>query len=90
MEKYSKNVRFCLICNYQHKIIPAIQSRCTRFRFSPLNNDEIRKRLNEIIDAEKLTISDDAAKALIQLSKGDMRKVLNVLQVRKKIIFSFV
>ena len=32
IEKYAKNARFCLICNYVSKIIPALQSRCTRFR----------------------------------------------------------
>lgn len=34
MEQYTKNVRFCLICNYVGQIIPALQSRCTRFRFN--------------------------------------------------------
>merc|ERR1712096_489776 len=28
IEKYTKNVRFCIICNYVSKIIPALQSRC--------------------------------------------------------------
>ena len=36
IEKYTRNARFCLICNYASKIIPALQSRCTRFRFAPL------------------------------------------------------
>jgi hypothetical protein len=33
IEKYTSNVRFCMICNYVNKIIPALQSRCTRFFF---------------------------------------------------------
>lgn len=30
IEKYTETTRFCIICNYLSKIIPAIQSRCTR------------------------------------------------------------
>ena len=33
IEKYSDNTRFCLICNYENKIIPAIRSRCANFKF---------------------------------------------------------
>lgn len=53
IEQYTKNVRFCIICNYVNKITPAIQSRCTRFRFSPLPMTEVEKRLKGIIEAEK-------------------------------------
>jgi len=53
IEQYTKNVRFCIICNYVNKIIPAIQSRCTRFRFSPLPIDQVEKRLSSVISAEK-------------------------------------
>ena len=52
IEQYTKNVRFCIICNYVNKIVPAIQSRCTRFRFSPLPMTEVEKRLNTVIEAE--------------------------------------
>lgn len=52
IEQYTKNVRFCIICNYVNKIVPAIQSRCTRFRFSPLPMPEVEKRLNIVIETE--------------------------------------
>ena len=53
MEKYAKNTRFCLICNYVSKVIPALQSRCTRFKFRPIPMDEAKVRVREICDAEK-------------------------------------
>ena len=55
IEKYARNTRFCLICNYVSKIIPALQSRCTRFRFAPLDKDAILGRLQYIVDKEGLT-----------------------------------
>jgi replication factor C subunit 3/5 len=44
IEQYTRDVRFCIIWNYVNKIVPAIQSRCTRFRFSPLPIAEIQRR----------------------------------------------
>ncbi|CAG9786793.1 unnamed protein product [Diatraea saccharalis] len=80
IEKYTDNVRFCIICNYLGKIIPALQSRCTRFRFAPLQQSQIVPRLKEIATAEGVKMSEDGVKALLTLSGGDMRKVLNTLQ----------
>lgn len=80
IEKFTENVRFCIICNYLSKIIPALQSRCTRFRFGPLDSNQILPRLMHVVEQEKVDITEDGAKALITLGQGDMRKVLNVLQ----------
>lgn len=80
IEKYTKNTRFCLICNYINKIIPALQSRCTRFRFGPLAQDQVETRLKYVIQQEKVNISDDGLQAIMKLAEGDMRKCLNVLQ----------
>lgn len=80
MEKYVKHVRFILICNYASQLIPAIQSRCTRFRFSPIGKEGCLDRLERVIKSENLAVSSEAKEALFQLSKGDMRRVLNVLQ----------
>ena len=54
VEKYTKTTRFCLICNYVSKIIPALQSRCTRFRFGPLTQLSAQTRLSEIAALENL------------------------------------
>ena len=80
IEKYTQNVRFCFICNYLNKMIPAIQSRCTKFRFAPLKSDQIQARLEYIIKNEGVNATNDGKQALMDLSEGDMRKVLNVLQ----------
>ena len=80
IEKFTENTRFCLICNYLNKIIPALQSRCTKFRFAPLKIELIKPRLDMVIEKEKLTVSDCGMKAITLLSGGDMRKALNIMQ----------
>ncbi|RMZ84063.1 hypothetical protein DV737_g1278, partial [Chaetothyriales sp. CBS 132003] len=80
MEKYTANTRFCIIANYTHKLTPALLSRCTRFRFSPLKEADIRRIVTKVVADEQVNIADDAVDSLVRLSKGDMRRALNVLQ----------
>ncbi|XP_059299113.1 replication factor C subunit 3 [Lycium ferocissimum] len=80
IEKYTRNTRFALICNNVNKVIPALQSRCTRFRFAPLDAVHVSERLKHVIEAERLDVPEGGLKALVQLSNGDMRKALNILQ----------
>ena len=80
MEKYTANTRFCIIANYTHKLSPALLSRCTRFRFSPLKEADIRQLVALVIEKEEIKIHTDAVDSLVRLSKGDMMRALNVLQ----------
>ena len=80
MEKYTANTRFCIIANYTHKLSPALLSRCTRFRFSPLKEADIRSLIDKVIEKENVNIQPEAVDSLVTLSKGDMRRALNVLQ----------
>lgn len=80
MEQSTKNCRFCLIGNYVSKIIPALQSRCTRFRFAPLAPAQIQSRLEHVAHQEGVPLTPDGAHAILALSGGDMRRVLNLLQ----------
>jgi replication factor C subunit 3/5 len=81
MEIYSFNVRFCLVCNYIKKIQQSLQSRCTLFKFSPLSHDDIKSRINSICNVIKIKTTTDGINTLVKLSKGDLRKVLNTLQI---------
>jgi replication factor C subunit 3/5 len=80
IEKYTSNTRFCMICNYVNKIMPALQSRCTKFRFAPLRPEQIDSRLQQVIDAEKINVTPGGKAAVLALAGGDLRRVLNLLQ----------
>jgi len=80
IEKYTSNTRFCMICNYVNKIMPALQSRCTKFRFAPLQSHQIQGRLAEVVAAETVNITECGSAAILALAGGDLRRVLNLLQ----------
>eukprot|EP00727_Mastigamoeba_balamuthi_P008415 m51a1_g4196 putative p-loop containing nucleoside triphosphate hydrolase protein (352) ;mRNA; r:3247-4882 len=80
IEKYTKSTRFCLICNHVNKITPAIQSRCTRLRFAPLQADAVERCVRRVAEAESVKLTDDGVSALVRMGNGDLRRVLNILQ----------
>lgn len=80
IEKYSATIRFCLICNYENKIIPAIRSRCANFRFSNIDNKHITFKLKEIVTLENLNFETNVLETISILAKGDLRKAINLLQ----------
>uniref|UniRef100_A0A8P4GI54 Replication factor C subunit 2 n=2 Tax=Dicentrarchus labrax TaxID=13489 RepID=A0A8P4GI54_DICLA len=80
MEIYSKTTRFALACNASDKIIEPIQSRCAVLRYSKLTDGQILARLQEVVEQERLSVSDDGLEAIIFTAQGDMRQALNNLQ----------
>ncbi len=80
MELYSANTRFILIANYPSKIIDPIQSRCAFFRFQPLKKEDVVARLKYIADNEGVDYDIEALEAIYEISEGDMRRAINILQ----------
>jgi replication factor C subunit 3/5 len=80
IEKYSATIRFCLICNYENKIIPAIRSRCANFRFSNIKKEHIIIKLEQIVKHENINCNMNIINTISLLSKGDLRKAINLLQ----------
>jgi len=85
MENYTSTCRFIMSCNYSSKIIDPIQSRCVVLRFKLLEKKDIEKRVKLIIQEEKLQLSDDAIETIYEVSGGDCRRVINLLQASASI-----
>lgn len=80
VEEFTGNARFALICNDIQNISPALQSRCTKFRFPPVDNINIRVKIKDIAKIENISITKEGIDTVIKRGNGDMRKVLNILQ----------
>jgi replication factor C small subunit len=80
MEIFTKTCRFALIGNYSERIIDPIQSRCSIFRFGPLEEQDLKSWLKYIAAKESIIIIDEGLETLYQASRGDLRKAINLLQ----------
>jgi len=80
MEETSNITRFCFICNYINQIIEPINSRCGEIRFKPIKKENIFIKLKQISDIEKISISDDGLYTIADISNGDFRKSIILLQ----------
>lgn len=82
MEQYN-DVIFCFICNYINKIDETVYNRCLSFRFNKISLVDTRKILKNIITKEKLKINlaPDVYKQIYEISDGDLRKCINILQL---------
>jgi len=81
MDNFINNVRFCIICNNITKLIIEIRSRCLLLKFNQLSHSHIKHKINQIISTLNIPISNDCSKLLTKISNGDMRKVINILQL---------
>ena len=80
MEIYSSTTRFAFACNQSNKIIEPLQSRCAILRYSRLTDEQVVKRLMEIIALENVQYSEEGIAALVFTAEGDMRQAINNLQ----------
>jgi len=80
METHSRVTRFCIICNYVSRIIEPLASRCSKYRFKPLDKASMMARLRRVCEAEAVDAPDETLEAVLRVSGGDLRKAINYLQ----------
>jgi len=81
MEAYADTVRYILTCNYQHKIIPALKSRCHEFHIAKTDQTEFTARAATVLVTENVEFELDDLDSYIRATYPDLRKCLNQLQV---------
>lgn len=79
LEEPPENVIFILATTEPHKVLDTIISRCQRFDFRRITNDDIVKRMKFIAGQENINISDDALSVIARSSAGGMRDSLALL-----------
>jgi replication factor C small subunit len=81
MEAYHMTARFILTCNYQHRIIPALKSRCHEFHITKTDKTEFTARAATVLVSENITFDLDDLDSYVRATYPDLRKCLNQLQV---------
>lgn len=80
MEDYSDTVRFILTCNYPHKIIAPIHSRCQGFHIAKTDHTEFTARVATVLVTEGVEFELDTLDSYVKATYPDLRKCLNLVQ----------
>ena len=84
MEDYSQTVRFILTCNYPHKIIAPIHSRCQGFHIVKTDHVEFTARVATVLLEESVTFDMDVLDSYVKATYPDLRKCLNLVQLNSQ------
>ena len=86
IEEFAKNCRFIFTCNFKNRIIEPLHSRCAVVDFSIRGKEKAAlagsffKRLQDILDAERVGFDQRVLAELVQKHFPDWRRVLNECQ----------
>ena len=70
---------FILATTELHKIPATIQSRCQRFQFRQIREEDIVRRLQYIADQERITVERPALRAIAHSAHGSLRDAISLL-----------
>ena len=80
LEEPPAHVKFILATTEPQKLPATILSRCQRFDFKKISNEDISRRLQYVCDQSSIAITKEALKIIAVLSEGAMRDALSILE----------
>jgi replication factor C small subunit len=81
IEAYHQTARFILTCNYAHRVIPALKSRCHEVNITKTDRTEFTARAAQVLLSESIDFDIDTLDTYVTACYPDLRKCLNQLQV---------
>jgi len=79
LEEPPENVVFILATTEQHKIPVTILSRCLKFDFNRLSEEDLYNRVKYVLEQEGVKYEDEACKYIATLADGAARDALSIL-----------
>ena len=79
LEEPPENVVFILATTEQHKIPITILSRCLKFEFNRISEENLYKRIKYVLECENVKYEDEACKYIASLADGAARDALSIL-----------
>ena len=80
LEEPPEHVKFILATTEPQKLPTTILSRCQRFDYKKIGEEDVIKRLKIICSESDIKIKDDALKIIAVLSEGAMRDAISILE----------
>ena len=80
LEEPPEHVKFILATTEPQKLPATILSRCQRFDFKRISNENIIKRLEIVCKESKIDATKEALNTIAVLSEGAMRDALSILE----------
>jgi len=90
LQNNTRNVRFCLICNYISRIDEGLQNEFIRMRFNQLPEEDIILFLKKIKKNECLNMDDDSIEKIQKLYKSDIRSMINCMQSNQNNLYKYL
>lgn len=80
LEEPPEHVKFILATTEPQKLPATILSRCQRFDFKKISNENVVKRLEFVAKESNIEITKEALNLIATLSEGAMRDALSILE----------
>lgn len=79
IEEPPERVIFILCTTEPYKVLPTILSRCQRFDFGKIPEEEIKTKLADILQKEGVSFDEKSLQLIVRLADGGMRDALSIL-----------